>query len=751
MKFRSVKNQAMTIQLVVSVTLVAIGTLLAMWRRGVGFDSLNFIQAHGDGLSVYALAKGFFENPWSLWNDQLGYPNGFSIVGQPGLNWVHTISLWVLAWILDQPIAAVNFLFFIGFGLAVASSWWVLNFYKVRTSIALILAFSFAFIPEHWHRQSHLYLSLYWTIPLSCFYLIQINNGGFGKYFRKNESRKNMTFRASIFGFFLLFLVQQGVYYAFFTFLLTGGTFLIRFAINRRLDRNFKISLAILMSHALLLIASLGIETKLAQWSGTNLSVFARSQFESLLYGGLMPQLIYPWPGSGLYLASESARQFPLTLSRLNAGGNENQIWQGLIPGVCIVFAIIYVVLQLSKSPRDKSKSDSTGNPQIISTAMLIGILFYIAGGLGFILAAINPQIRAWNRLSFHITFLAILLVGILLSSFITNSKKILDGQRKVVSGCVAGILTVTFFLDSLPKGLNLDLTSYRNQSNELNSWVRGVESQTGGNCAILQLPFVSYPEMPPTLQMDIYEQFLPYLVSNNLKFSFGSMKNSKLSNWQNNLPIDINANLIRLAAGNGFCAIIWDSLGLSPENLSKLRNTSNRLELNVVQSASERWGSVSLVPLLEKMKEKEKLEYRKLLLDAPQLYVVNGLSGVEKDDQGLFSWATNKTVKINVYNPAQKSTKLKVGFSLSTSPSGMRREFQILWQGQTKIFTLEQTENQKIILEMFLNGEEEEQIEITVSGGPDSVPSDPRLFYFRLRNNASESMNLSVLKGDKN
>lgn len=751
MKFRFVKNQAMTIQLVVSAALVVLGTLLAMWRRGVAFESLNFIQAHGDGLGAYALAKGFSENPWSVWNYQLGYPNGLSILGQPGLNWIHTISLWVLVWILGQPIAAVNFLFFLGFGLAVASSWWVLNFYKVRFSIALILAFSFAFIPEHWQRQSHLYLSLYWTIPLSCFYLIQINNGGFGRYFRKNESRKNTTFKATIFGFFLLFLVQQGVYYALFTFLLTSGTFFIRFAINRRLDRNFKISLAILMSHALLLIASLGIETKLAQWSGTNLSVFARSQFESLLYGGLMPQLIYPWPGSGLYLASESARQFPLTLSRLSPGGNENQIWQGLIPGTCIALAIIFIILQLSKRPQDKSKWVSPGNPQIISTAMLIGILFYIAGGLGFILAAINPQIRAWNRLSFHITFLAVILVGILLSSFFTNSVKKNDGIRKVVSGCVAAILATIFFLDSLPKGLNLDLTSYRNQSNELNSWVRNVESQTGGNCPILQLPLVSYPEMPPTLQMDIYEQFLPYLVSNNFKFSFGSMKNSKLSNWQNNLPTEINTNLMRLAAGNGFCAIIWDSLGLSPENLSKLRNASNRLELKVVESASERWGSVNLVPLAEKMNEKEKLQYSKLLLDAPQLYVLNGLSGVEKDDKGLFSWATNKTVKINVYNPGQKSTRFKVGFSLSTSPSGMRRQFQILWQGQSKIFTLEQTDNREISLEMILNREEEEQIEIKVSGGPDSVPSDPRLFYFRMRNNAGESINLSVLKGDKN
>jgi len=747
MKSKLVPTWKSIIQPIVNLSLVSIGTLLAMWRRGVGFNDLSQIQAHFDGLAIYALAKGFFENPWSLWNDNLGYPNGFSVLGQPGLNWVHIVSLWALVWAVGEPIAAVNILFFLGFGLAATSAFWVLRFYKVRTSLALVLAFSFAFIPEHWSRQPHLYLSLYWTIPISCFYLIQINNGGFAKYFKLGDSKNRSIFRASIFGLFILFLVQQGVYYAFFTLILTTGTFAIRLIVHRKLDRNLKVSLVILISHATLMIGSLAIETKLAKWSGTNLEVFARSQYESLLYGGLMPQLIYPWPGSSLYLASNAAQQFPIALSRLSGSYNENQIWQGLIPGLCIAIAILFIVFSMVKNSRAKTTEDS----QIIAIAILIGILFYIAGGFGFLLAVINPQIRAWNRLSFHISFLAILLVGIMVSRVIENSKERVNRQRRLVTGCLATILAVVLALDSFPKSLMLDVARYRNESIELKSWVSSVETQTGGNCPILQLPFVKYPEMPPAVRMDIYQEFLPYLVSQNLKFTFGSMKNSKLSNWQNNLPNKIDANLMKIGAGNGFCAISWDAWGLSPEDLTKLKDTANSLNLDIVQSASGRWGSINLGPLLVKMNQQEKIAFRNLLLDAPQVSVVKGLSGVEQDSVGLFSWATSSSVEISVFNPSLNSTKHAIDFLISTSPTGMKREIQIDWQGQTKRFTIGGAEAQKISLEINLDGDEGEKIKISASGAPDSVPSDPRPFYFKLRNSSTESNSLNILKGGNN
>jgi hypothetical protein len=338
-----------------------------------------------------------------------------------------------------------------------------------------------------------------------------------------------------------------------------------------------------------------------------------------------------------------------------------------------------------------------------------------------------------------------------MVSRLIDQSKEKFNQQRHLVTGCVAAILAIVLALDSFPKGLNLDVTGYKNETNELKSWVSSIEAQTGGNCAVLQLPFVSYPEMPPTLQMDIYEQFLPYLFSQDLKFTFGSMKKSKLSNWQNNLPKKIDSNLMKLAAGNDFCAITWDSLGLSPQDLTKLENTVMGLNLDIVQSVSGRWGSINLGPLSEKMDQKEKMVFRNLLLDGPQVSIAKGVSGVEQDSLGLFSWATSSSVEISVYNPSLNSTKYTVDFSISASPSGMKREFQIDWQGQSKTVILQGAEAQKISLEINLDGEEGEEIKITASGSPDSVPGDPRHFYFKLRNGSTDSNNLNILKGENN
>ena len=80
-----------------------------------------------------------------------------------------------------------------------------------------------------------------------------------------------------------------------------------------------------------------------------------------------------------------------------------------------------------------------------------------------------------------------------------------------------------------------------------------------------------------------------------------------------------------------------------------------------------------------------------------------------------------------------------------------MKREFKIDWQGQTKTVILQGAQVQKISLKIDLEGGAEEQIQITASGDPDAVPSDPRLFYFRLRNASTESSNLNILKGESN
>jgi hypothetical protein len=746
MSNRKVLKNSLISNLLTSLCLVVVGTGLAMWRRGVNFKSLELIQMHGDGLSVYAMAKGFSQTPWSAWNHHLGYPNGLSIVGQPGLNWVHILSLWLTVFIVHQPIVAVNLLYFLGFGLAASSSWIVLRYFKVRHSLSIVFAFAFAFIPEHWQRQSHLFLSLYWTIPISCFYILQINNGGVARYFRDDLTARQRLLRILTLGMLIEFLVEQGVYYAFFTFLLAFLVFLFRNLDYRSWNREVRVTISTLLSHGFLLALSLEVETKLALWSGTNLSAFARSPFESLLYGGLLPQLVYPWAGSSLYRISNSAEQLPSTLSRLYVPGNENLYWQGLIPGLCVALLLLSIVFLLGNRRVSKDLKAIEPNVQIALTAFVIGLLFYVSGGLGFLLSLINPQIRAWNRLSFFLSFFAIFAVACFVSQKIDRSKKIFGYRPSATSFVVAAGLAIVFTLDSLPSGLHLDLTAYRSQTQELQRWIKSVEVQTGGHCPVLEIPVTKYPEVPPTLGLADYEQFLPYLESSDLSFTYGSMKMSKLSAWQQKIPSQIDINYLNEVSANGFCSIAWDALGLSDAELLGLRKLAQSLGLIVIESESHRWGSINIQALRAKLSAVQQKNYQLALLDAPEFALQGGLSSLEQDTNGKFAWAISHTVNYLVSNPGSTQVEIPISFKVSASPKGQSRNISITWGNQRKTVVIDSLHPANINLRLSLKPKGQLDLKIESDGGPDVVPGDPRHFYFRLSNTDDSSNQAGLL-----
>jgi hypothetical protein len=75
-----------------------------------------------------------------------------------------------------------------------------------------------------------------------------------------------------------------------------------------------------------------------------------------------------------------------------------------------------------------------------------------------------------------------------------------------------------------------------------------------------------------------------------------------------------------------------------------------------------------------------------------------------------------------------------------------MKRLYQIDWQGKTKTFTLQQAGQRVVNLKINLDGDSEARIAISASGNPDSVPGDPRSFYFRLRNISDENNSSRIL-----
>ena len=705
-----------------------------MWRRGVGLSSLQFIQSHGDGLSAYALAKSFQESPFSLWNYHLGYPNGLSIVGQPSLSWVHIITLWVFAQIFQNPISATNFLYFLGFGLSVGSAWWVFRYYKIHSALAFMFALSFSFIPEHWQRQSHLYLSLYWTIPISCLFIIEVNSKRSNFLNKPNLRKFSKIFIFTGWAIFFFLLTEQGVYYAVFTFLIALVIYIVDLVYTRKWDSLKQRAGILLTIFAGLLGIALGIETKLAQMSGTNLAVFIRSPFESLLYGGLLPNLIYPWPGSNLYRSSSSAAQVPNLLNRLNPNGNENQIWQGLIPGLCIAVLLIFMAFALLKSKQSLENKNASHSLDVVPAAVFLSILFYVSGGLGFILSFINSQIRSWNRLSFFISFLSILWCASKLQSLMVEPKAAKRINPLISGSVIAAVGLAILSLDSLPSSLHLDMTNYRQQTIELQRWSNGLEAKTGGHCPVLQLPMVDYPEVPPAIQMADYEEFLPYLTTKTMSFTYGSMKQTELSAWHEKLPAEINANYMNLIAGNGFCALEWDALGVTKEETAALKKQATALYLPILSSSSGRWSGVILNELAGKLDPETKLKLKSELIDSIHVSVISGLDSVEQDAQGAFRWATRNDVLAKVENPTTRAVTKDIEFVLESSPSGNPRTFRIYSGKWKRIITLGANESRRIRVSLSVKPKDSNMIRIVCDGSADHVATDPRAFYFRVR-----------------
>src|SRR4030095_12655209 len=75
--------------------------------------------------------------------------------------------------------------------------------------------------------------------------------------------------------------------------------------------------------------------------------------------------------------------------------------------GLCAVLSVVFVQVA---APGRRFAGDLTARAGV---AALLAVMFAWTGGLSTFVAAIEPQIRAWHRLSFSIGFFALVAVGL--------------------------------------------------------------------------------------------------------------------------------------------------------------------------------------------------------------------------------------------------------------------------------------------------------------------------------------------------
>jgi phosphoglycerol transferase len=697
-------------------------SLLALFVRGYSWSDLYVMQMAGDGLTNYATAKGIIDGLNGTVNPYLGAPHGQSIFAIPSLDVIYLASISLVAVIAQNGIFAVNFIFYLGFGLAFASSFWVLKKRSSPKLLNIILSLSFAFIPEHWSRQGHVALSMYWTIPLSVYFCILLGSNAFQKRYQKTTNKKKEFFTIFL---ILLFLTFQGSYYSFFTLFFAGSVLILNVISSRRIH---KVSVSIFFAQVLFFMSATTIMARISISQGTNLAVFQRATWESILYGGQLPYLFLPWPGSGI----PGTSRIQAVLVNAYPASNENQIWSATLISLITVAVFCSTILHISRGKLITKKN--TIEP-LIYQMFFLGFFLYISGGIGFLIAVIEPQLRAWNRVSFFLAFLAI----IWLVEQVPKIKLIIK-SIPYISNRISTIEPVTYFLlltlvlvDQFPIGLKIQPSIYRQNQDEVRFFSATLDNYLPKDCVVLQIPAAKFPEMPPIEKMADYDLLYPYLFTKNIKFTYGSIKGSEHSNWQELLPKSYSTSFLELLAANGFCGLMWDRNGLRNAEFAQLTDSLENQNLLPHFSKSKRWGFVSLFSIQNTLSDSQISALRNKLLDAPFVYFDSGFSTLESGPEGSFIWATRSKAMIKIVNPSNKLIRKKIEFQVKTSPMGNPRDLQILTAGIVKRYSLH-SETTPIYQEyIMIPPKSTAQIEISVSGKGDNVFGDPRTFFFQV------------------
>jgi len=234
---------------------------------------------------------------------------------------------------------------------------------------------------------------------------------------------------------------------------------------------------------------------------GKNHEVARRSSVESELYGLKIVNILLPFPNHRFGPFKHLRNKYQGSLS---VEGSVEYI--GLISSLGLI-GIISSLLFLVKSP-------------MYSKFLLLtitGILYATLGGFSvFFAILISPQIRCPNRISPYLACFALFWVA-------WHLQKIKNIIPKKWVFYISLLLLLII-------GLNDQIAPYmvfRPSKDAIDSdqkFIQAIELQIP-NGSVIQLPYLSFPEVPPVYDMTDYSHLRGYLFSNHLNWSYGAFR----------------------------------------------------------------------------------------------------------------------------------------------------------------------------------------------------------------------------------
>lgn len=515
-----------------------------------------------DALAYDGLVKGTIDHGWYLSNPDLGAPFGmdnrdFPVAGNDGLQLLLVKGIGLLT---DRPFLASNLFFVLTFPLNALGAFVALRWRRVSLDLAVVGAAAFGALPLHFMKgKDYLFYVSFAMVPLGCALVLSVLADEQLIRHRPDAAgrlRPWVNPRSVALVVLCAAIASASVYYAVFTSILLVTAALARGLVNRsRQAVAGGLGAAALIGTGVVLNQLPTLLHRLQQ--GANPLVANRAPNETEFYGLRLIQLVLPTPGHRLEPLADLTDRYRATAGVLG----EPNVAMGSLATIGLAWLLVVAVTSMLVPERSTGGPGrrllGTGDERNAAFCIVVALGWSISGGLSALVSyTLTPQLRSWSRMSVYIAFFGIL--GVL--GLLERVRRHLPGPPALFTAGLAGLVLLVA-LDQTSDRFNPDRRLIERAYASDARFVERIERHMPAGSAILQLPYVAYPEVPAVNGVGVYDELRPYLHSSRLRWSYGAMK-GRPEDWHAALTDVPLRSLLAGAVAGGLHGVVVDRAG---------------------------------------------------------------------------------------------------------------------------------------------------------------------------------------------
>jgi phosphoglycerol transferase len=458
---------------------------------------------NGDALISLVWVQNLLDDGWYDHNPRAGAPYGMDLRDFPASEAVHFALLKALGLGSRNVFRVANAFYLLTYPLATLTAVFAFRRLGLSALPSLVGGLLFAFLPFHLYRGVvHLFLSGYYVVPLALLTAVWLGQGAL------------VGWRPWLLALVAAALSSSGgVYYAFFScffFLLAALGCCLR-------ERRWQ---PLLPGLLLAGVVSLGVLANIlpallfAREQGVNRQVAHRMAGEADTYGLNLAQLVLPRSDHRLEAVRDWKARYTSAPGRPLPNDFRSSL--GIVGSVGLALVIGWTLFGRRGREEDE-------RIPILGGLAVGGILLATIGGLGSIFAfAVSPQIRAYDRTSVFLAFLALGGVVCLLDRLLARARSPLSRCGAV--GLCAGTLLFGLWDQTAPIDVP-DYAALHAAAADDAAFGAALEQALPPGSLVFQLPAVSFPEAPSVLGTAEYDHLRLLLHTRTLCFSHGAVR----------------------------------------------------------------------------------------------------------------------------------------------------------------------------------------------------------------------------------